>query len=110
MAEVTDRVEEHVRAFNEAVRGGDWAAFGARFTADAVMRFDGVPAGPFAGRDQIICGYAEQPPSDTMSCLSDARDGDRDVVRFAWDAGGGGTMELTWRDGAVAALTVRFDP
>ncbi len=110
MAEVTDRVEEHFRAFNEAVRSRDWAAFCAAFTADAVMRFAGVPAGPFAGREEIIRAYAEQPPSDTMSCVSDSRDGDRDVVRFAWDAGGGGTMELTWRDGSVAGLTVRFDP
>jgi hypothetical protein len=44
-----------------------------------------------------------------MSCVSDARDDDRDVVRFAWDAGGGGTMRVTWRDGAVADLTVAFD-
>ncbi len=110
MAEVTDRVEEHFRAFNEAVRGRDRAAFCATFTVDAVMRFAGAPAGPFAGRDEIIRAYAEQPPSDTMSCVSDSRDSDRDVVRFAWDAGGGGTMELTWRDGSVAGLTVRFDP
>ena len=44
-----------------------------------------------------------------MSCVSDARDGDHDVIRFAWDAGGGGTLRITWRDGAVAGLTVTFD-
>ena len=27
MADVTDRVEEHFRLFNEAVRARDWAAF-----------------------------------------------------------------------------------
>jgi hypothetical protein len=53
--------------------------------------------------------YAEQPASDTMSCVSDTRDGDRDVVRFAWEAGGDGTLQVIWRDGAVAALTVTFD-
>jgi hypothetical protein len=36
-------------------------------------------------------------------------DGGRDVIRFAWDAGGGGTLQVTWRDGAVAGLTVTFD-
>ena len=108
MADVTDRIEEHFRLFNEAVRSRDWAAFLATFTPEAVMRFEGVPAGPYEGLDQIARAYAEQPPSDTMSCVSDARDGDRDVVRFAWDAGGGGTMQVTWSDGAVAGLTVTF--
>jgi len=106
---MADRVEEHFRLFNQAVRSQDWTAFLATFTPDAVMRFEGVPAGPYAGLDQIARAYAEQPPSDTMSCVSDARDGDADVVRFAWDAGGGGTMRLTWRDGAVAGLVVKFD-
>lgn len=71
MAGVTDRVEEHFRLFNEAVRSGE--------------------------------------PSDTMTCVSDARDGDQDVVRFAWDEGGGGTLRVSWRDGAVAGLTIAFD-
>ena len=106
---MTDRVEEHFRLFNEAVRGRDWTAFVATFTPDAVMRFDGVPVGPYLGRDQIAQAYAERPPSDTMCCVSDTRDGDDDVIRFAWDAGGGGTMRLSWRDGAVADLTVTFD-
>jgi steroid delta-isomerase len=109
MADVTDRVEGHFRLFNEAVRTRDWAAFLATFAPDAVMRFEGVPAGPYEGLDQIARAYAEQPPSDTMRCVSDARDGDHDVVRFAWDAGGGGTLQVAWRDGAVAGLTVTFD-
>ena len=106
---MADRVEEHVRLFNEAVRSHDLTAFLATFTPDAVMRFDGVPVGPYAGLDQIARAYAEQPPSDTMTCVSDARAGDSDVVRFAWDAGGGGTMRVSWRDGAVAGLTITFD-
>ena len=109
MANVTDRVEEHFRLFNQAVRSQDWTAFLATFTPDAVMRFDGVPVGPYVGLDQIARAYAERPPSDTMSCVSDTRDGDQDVARFAWDAGGGGTLCLSWRDGAVAGLTITFD-
>ena len=110
MADMTDRVEKHFRLFNEAVRSRDWAAFLETFTPDAVMRFEGVPAGPYAGLDQITRAYAEQPPSDTMSRVSDVRDGDRDVIGFAWDAGGGGTLRITWRNEAVASLTVTFDP
>ena len=109
MADVTDSVEEHFRLFNVAVRSRDWTAFLATFAPDAVMRFDGVPVGPYAGRDQIARAYAERPPSDTMSRVSDTRHGDQDAVRFAWDAGGGGTLCVTWRDGAIADLTVTFD-
>jgi hypothetical protein len=58
MVGVADRVEEHFRLFNEAVRGRDW-----------------VPIGPFTGQDQIARAYAEQPPTDTMTCVSDQRDG-----------------------------------
>ena len=108
MADVADRVEEHFRLFNEAVRSQAWAAFLATFAPDAVMRFQGVPAGPYIGLDAITRAYAERPPSDTMSCVSDARDGDLDVIRFAWDGGGGGTLQITWRAGAVAGLTVTF--
>jgi steroid Delta-isomerase len=108
MADMPDRVEKRIRLFNEAVRSRDWAAFLETFTPDAVMRFEGVLAGPYTGLDQITRAYAEQPPSDTMSCVSDARDGDHDVIGFGWDAGGGGTLRITWRDGAVAGLTVTF--
>jgi hypothetical protein len=66
MVGVADRVEEHFRLFNEAVRSRDWTAFLATFTPDAVMSFDGVPIGPF-------------------------------------------TLHVTWRDGAVADLTVTFE-
>ena len=54
MADVTDRVEEHVRLFNEAVRTRDWAAFLATFTPDAVMRCEGVPAGRYEALDQFL--------------------------------------------------------
>jgi len=67
MAGVTDRVENHFRLFNDAVRSRDWTAFLATFSPDAVMRFNGVPAGPYLGSKQIAQAYAENPPSDTMT-------------------------------------------
>jgi predicted DNA-binding protein (MmcQ/YjbR family) len=85
MADVTDRVEEHFRLFNEAVRNRDWAAFLASFTPDAVMRFEGVPASPYEGLEQIARAYAEQPPSDTMSCVSDTPDGDHGEFAMTWE-------------------------
>jgi steroid delta-isomerase len=106
---MNQRVREHLERFNTAQRSGQWAPFVATFTEDAAMSFAGVPAGPYQGRDAIGRAYEQQPPSDTMSATSVATEGDTDVVRFTWDAGGTGTMTLRWRDGQVAALHVAFD-
>jgi len=106
---MTDRVAQHFAMFNDAVRQQDWAVFLATFAPDAVMAFDGVAVGPYTGLDEITNAYATRPPTDTMTCESVARDGDTDIVRFAWDAGGHGTMRVTWRADQVAALTITFE-
>ena len=106
---MSERVAAHVAAFNETVGTGAWQSFSERFATDATLTFVGVPVGPFAGRQAIAAAYAAQPPTDTMAVTGVETDGDDDVARFAWSAGGTGTMRLTWRAGAVAALTVAFD-
>jgi steroid Delta-isomerase len=53
---------EHFRSFNAAVRSHDWSAFLARFTPDAVMRFDGIPVGPYVGLEQIDRDILEKQP------------------------------------------------
>ena len=108
---IPDRVRAHAEGFNAAVRTGDFTAFTTTFRKDAVMRFVGVPAGPYLGRDAIAAGYAAQPPDDTLTVLSVSPlgGGDTDEVRFAWDRGGAGTMIVRWEDGLVADLTVTFE-
>jgi steroid Delta-isomerase len=104
-----DRVDAHVALFNAAVRSNDWPAFVATFAPDAIMGFVGVPAGPFRGRDAIAQAYANQPPDDTMTVHTVTSSGARDRVRFGWDGGGDGTMDLLWRGDQVAELFVTFD-
>jgi steroid Delta-isomerase len=106
---ISPRAAEHVAAFNFSVRSGNWAAFADRFTADAVMRFAGVPAGPFTGREAIAAGYTTEPPSDTLTVTSAVTSGNVDELRFAWDHGGTGTMTLSWCGDFIAELTVTFD-
>src|ERR1700722_11822011 len=98
---ISQRPAEHVAAFNHSVRSGDWASFADRFTSDATMRFAGVPAGPYHGRDEIAAAYASQPPSDTLTVTRAVTAGDVDELWFAWDNGGTGTMTLRWRDGLI---------
>jgi steroid Delta-isomerase len=75
------------------------------------MRFEGVPAGPYQGRDAIAAYYAASPPASTMTVVSVASAGDTDVVRFTWDGGsGGGILRVRWQDGQVAEVTVTLQP
>jgi steroid delta-isomerase len=103
------RVAEHVAAFNAAVQSGEWRSFAAKFAGDATLTFVGVPAGPFVGRAAVAAAYIRQPPSDTISSHEVDTDGYVDRVRFAWSAGGTGSMRLSWRDGLITDLQVTFD-
>jgi steroid Delta-isomerase len=105
---ISQRAAKHVAAFNDSVRSGDWIAFAGRFTPDATMRFAGIPAGPFTGREAIATGYASQPPSDTLTVTRTVSAGDVDQLWFAWDNGSTGTMILRWSGDLIAELTVTF--
>ena len=106
---ISERATRHVAAFNEAVRSGEWTGFAGRFTLDATMRFVGVPAGPFIGREAIAAGYASQPPSETLTVTRGDSSGDVDELWFTWDSTRTtGTMALRWSGDLIAELTVTF--
>jgi steroid delta-isomerase len=105
---IPDRVRDHASAFNAAVRSGDFDPFLDTFADAAVMRFIGLPTGPFVGRTEIARAYEQQPPTDTLTVDGVATDGDVDVVRVRWDRGGVGTFTVRWEAGLVADLTVAF--
>ena len=58
--------DEYVEAHNAAVRSGDWDAFSRWFADDAEVRFEGVPVGPFRGREEIRAAYESRPPDDEV--------------------------------------------
>ena len=104
-------LDEHVRRFNEGVRSGDFGPMVAAFADDAELHFEGVPAGPFVGRDAIAAAYAEQPPDDEVEILGAEERHGTIVARYAWVAAEGrqaGEMLLTPRDGEIAKLVVTF--
>jgi hypothetical protein len=103
---------EHVERFNEAVRSGDYEPMLAAFARDAEMRFEGVPVGPFAGREAIAAAYAQEPPDDEVVLLTEPRlEGDTEESDYAWKREGtrAGRMILTARDGKIARLVVTFE-
>ncbi|MEU7874352.1 nuclear transport factor 2 family protein [Dactylosporangium sp. NPDC049140] len=106
---MAERVQDQCRLFNEGVRTGDWGAYLDRFGDNATLRIEGDPGSPYTGRDAIAAAYAAAPPEDTLSVTSVESDGDRDVARVTWSAGGGGTLRVRWSAGRIAELTAEFD-
>jgi steroid delta-isomerase len=105
-------LKAHVRRFNEAVRSGDYSELIAGFAPDAEMAFEGVPVGPFAGREAIAQAYAAQPPDDEVRLLGEPRvDGETVESDYAWAAEGtrAGRMIITVHAGLVVRLTITFE-
>jgi steroid delta-isomerase len=107
-----DFLYEYVARHNEGVRSGDWESLAECFADDAALEFEGVPVGPFAGRDAIAAAYQERPPDDEVRIL-DAREEDAAVVaRYSWSAdpeAPAGSLRLRVAGRTIAALTVTVD-
>lgn len=104
-----EAAREHVKSFNTAVVDGDWSPVVASFHPEALLEFDGAPAGPYQGRDAIAAAYAADPPGDTIHIRAITKRGDTDLVTFAWSRGGTGTMEIEREGGLIRHLLVRLD-
>jgi quercetin dioxygenase-like cupin family protein len=108
-------VADFVAAFNDGVSSGDFTRHLARFTDDAVMRFENVPeAGDleFTGRQAYTAAYAERPADDQVELTSDPRDDEGAVVAdFVWkrDRQPGEIRLTVTDDDLVSKLVVRFD-
>jgi steroid Delta-isomerase len=98
-------LEEHVKRFNAGVRSGDFDEMVSFFAEDAELVFEGIPVGPFAGREAIGEAYAAQPPYDEIVLLDGAG-------TYAWAKEPelpAGQISLTERDGEIARLVIRYD-
>jgi steroid Delta-isomerase len=105
-------LNQHVDRFNRAVRTGEWEEMTSYFTDDAELRFEGVPAGPFEGRDTIAAAYSEMPPDDEVRILGSDQVGDETIAGYAWAADPerrAGELRLTERDGRIVRLVVTFE-
>ena len=105
-------LEDHVDRFNEGVRTGDFTRMLENLADDATMAFEGVPVGPFAGRDAIAQAYRDQPPDDELDVLDARREDDTIVAGYAWRREPdkrAGELLLTVEDETITRLVVTFD-
>jgi steroid Delta-isomerase len=75
------------------------------FADGAELVFEGIPVGPFVGREAIAAAYAAHPPDDEIVLV----DGDG---TYAWASEPGrqaGQLFLEERDGEIARLVIRYD-
>ena len=107
-----DVLEDHVERFNEGVRTGDFTRMLENFADDATMAFEGVPVGPFVGREAIAQAYRDRPPDDELDVRDRRRDGDTIVAGYAWrrePEKRAGELRLTVDDGRITRLVVCFE-
>jgi steroid Delta-isomerase len=109
---MNELLHDHVERFNDAVRSGDWERMLDGFQEDAKLEFQGVPVGPFTGREAIAAAYREQPPDDRLRILEERERDGRVEARYAWlrepDVAAG-EMLITPRAGRIEKLVVTFD-
>jgi steroid Delta-isomerase len=103
---------EHVARFNAGVRTGDFGPMADGFTEDAELVFEGIPVGPFRGREAIATAYRTQPPDDEIELLDIGQDSEgRAVAAYAWRKRPGvraGALVLLPRDGRIARLVIHY--
>jgi steroid delta-isomerase len=105
-------LDEHVKRFNAGVRSGDFGPMLENLADDATMTFEGVPVGPFVGRDAIAEAYREQPPDDELDVLDVRDEGDTIIAAYAWRREPdvrAGELRLTVDDGRITRLVVTFE-
>lgn len=107
-------VADHLAVFNAGVASGDFSALLARFTDDAVVRFENVPGAgvlEFAGRDSYTSAYGANPPDDEIKMTGDPREEDGAIViAFVWRRDKApGVMRLTVNeDDLIKEMVVTF--
>jgi RimJ/RimL family protein N-acetyltransferase len=105
-------LHDYVMVHNECVRSGDWEPLADWFTEDAKLVFEGVPVGPFSGRDEISAAYNAQPPDDEVVIFAVEEEEGRLVARYGWLREPGkeaGRMIVTARYGKIERLIVTLD-
>ena len=105
-------LRRYLAGLNDGVRSGDFSSMLAELTDDAELAFEGIPVGPFRGREAIGAAYRSQPPDDELELLDVDEDGHGGASgTYAWSRRLGvpaGEVQVTVRSGRIARVLVRY--
>ena len=105
-------LRRYLAGLNDGVRSGDFSSMLAELTEDAELVFEGIPVGPFRGREAIGAAYRSQPPDDEFELLDVAEDGHGGASgTYTWSKRPGvaaGEVQVTVRSGRIARVLVRY--
>jgi hypothetical protein len=105
-------LRRYIARLNHGVRSGDFSSMLAELTDDAELVFQGIPVGPFRGREAIGAAYRSQPPDDELELLGVEDDGHGGASgSYAWSERPGvvaGEVQVAGRGGRIARVLVRY--
>ena len=105
-------LRRYIARLNHGVRSGDFSSMLAQLTDDAQLVFQGIPVGPFRGREAIGAAYRSQPPDDELELLGVEDDGQGGASgSYAWSERPGvvaGEVHVAARGGRIARVLVRY--
>jgi RimJ/RimL family protein N-acetyltransferase len=106
-------LHDYLGELNECIRTGDWSQLEPWFAEDAELSFEGVPVGPFAGRDAILAAYRERPPDDQLITFRTEEGAGEVIALYGWLAAPAtvsGRLVLTpAADEQISRLRVTFE-
>jgi hypothetical protein len=84
-----------------------------QFSEGAEMSFEGIPVGPFRGREEIARAYKDQPPDDEIDILDvEEKGGGKVLARYAWSKNPktrAGELEMETIGGQITKLIIRYE-
>ena len=102
----------YIARLNHGLRSGDFTSMLAELTDDAQLVFQGIPVGPFRGREAIGAAYRLQPPDGELELLGVDEDGHGGASgSYAWSERPGvvaGEVHVTARGGRITRVLVRY--
>lgn len=104
-------LDRHLAAVNAVAAGGDAEQLAAGLTPDCTMTFEGIPVGPFAGREAVVAAYRTNPPDDQVVVLDSSLGEGRIEATYAWSAEPekpAGRILLELEDDLVKTWTVDY--
>lgn len=77
------------------------------------MRFEGIPVGPFRGREEIARAYRGQHPDDEINILDvEEKGGGKVFARYSWSKNPktmAGELEMEATGGQITKLIIRYE-